>query len=130
VASDVIAEGGVLPEMSMGHRFGVSYSILDQLKFSVGFGFSDAWTYDNGSITQEDEFTAENADTGRGHSQMTNGSIGLSYTPFRYLTASLSLSSSQPWKTADNQGYRFPFFDFEGTANNFTNIRFGLSGRY
>ena len=130
LASDAIAMGGVLPEMSLSNNFGVSYSIIDQLKFSVGFGFSDSWSYDNGTITQDDEFTAELADPGRGHMQMNHGSVKLTYSPIKNLSTSLSMGSSQPWKTADNKGYRFPFFDFDAPARNYTNFKFGISGNY
>ncbi len=130
LASDAIAMGGVLPEMGLNNNFGVSYSIIDELKFSVGFGFSDSWSFDNGTITADDAFTADLADAGRGHSQMTNGSLKLTYSPIANISTSLSMSSSQPWMTADNKGYRFPFFDFEATSRNYTNIRFGVSGHY
>lgn len=131
VANDAVASpGGVLTQYSLSNNFNVSYRFPLNITLAVGFGFSDFWSYDNGSISEEDEFVADNADVGRSHGQFTNGSISLSYRPIPYLGMSLSLSSSQPWKTADNQGYRFPFFDFENAANNFTYVGFGLSGNY
>ena len=75
-------------------------------------------------------FTNANADVGRGHFQLTSGAIRLSYVASQYFMATISLSSQQPWKTADNKSYRFPFFDFESTANNFTFIGTSISGFY
>jgi len=125
-----VAAGGVLGELGISNAFNISYSFLESFSVALGFSFSDQWSYDNGTITQDDEFVAENADVGRVHNQATSGSLRFSYAPIDYLSMSLSLSSSQPWKTADNQGFRFPFFDFESPQNNFTYLGFGLAGSY
>lgn len=130
VASDAIAEPGVLTEHSLSNSFRVGYRFLEDFSVGMSFGFNDSWTFDNGTITQPDEYTSEYADSARGHSQGMSGALRFSYSPIRYLSMSLSLSSAQPWKTADNKGYRFPFFDTEGPQSNRTRLGFSISGSY
>jgi len=130
VAADAVAIDGVLTEMDLSHSFMVRLRLHKQVSLSVNFGFSDYWTYDNGSVTQDDAFTSPFARVGRGHGQSMNGGVRLSYQPWKYLSAALSMSSAQPWKTDDNRSYRFPFIDFESPANNFTNFGLSVMARY
>ena len=130
IAADTIAVDGVLTEMMLSNSFRVNYRIIDELSLGIGFGFSDYWTYNNSTISAEDEYTADNARVGRGHGQSTNGSFSLTYSPIRYLSITARASSAQPWKTDDNKGYRFPFWDFESPSMNYTNIGLSVAGRY
>jgi len=131
VSSTQVAEGGyVNVAMGLTNNFNVSYKFLEDFNFGLGFGFGDTLTYDNGTITADDEYTSSYAKPGRGHGQSMNGSLSLSYKPWKFLGFSASMSSGQPWKTDDNEGYRFPFFDFESMASNRTKLRIGISGSY
>lgn len=130
ISRDTVAQDGVLGEFGLYNQFSVAYSFLDDFRLSIGFGFSDDWTFDNGTITEEDDFTSEYASVGRGHSQRSNGSLRLSYSPLRQLSFSASMTSSQPWKTDDNSSYRFPFIDLESPANNFTYFGLGANFNY
>ena len=58
----------------------------------------------------------------RGRADLTSGSLVVSFAPIDHVTASIGISSSQPAKTADNSRLRFPFFDFESPASNFTRV--------
>ena len=129
IAGDAVAAGGILNEIALYNVFGTNFRFSDFV-FALRFGFGDFWTYDNGTISESDQFTSDYADVGRGHSQITFGTVRLSYMPIRNFTTTLSLSSQQPWKTADNKSFRFPFFDFESTANNFTTVALSFSGLY
>lgn len=130
VNDGLVAAGGVLYETSLFNAFGINYGFLDSFLFSVRFGFSDSWTYDNGTITQADEFTSPYADSSRGHFQSSFGVLRFTYNPSANLSASLAMVTQQPWKTRDNQGFRFPFFDFESPASNFTNYNLTVTAFY
>ncbi|MBN1946429.1 MAG: hypothetical protein JW797_12190 [Bradymonadales bacterium] len=131
-----IAEGqialdtGVLSSFSISNSFSISYSWFSGFSTALSFGLSDYWTYDNGTITQQDEFTSPNAVPGRGHGQGMNGSISVSYSFLDYFSTSLAMSTSQEPLTADHQSVRFPFFDLEtGNLQN-TSITLSLSASY
>jgi hypothetical protein len=126
----LVASSGVLNEITLFNSFGVNYNFFDSFLFSIRFGFADFWTYDNGTITEADEFTSPYADSSRGHGQSSFGVLRFTYNPSNYLSAAISMSTQQPWKTRDNQGYRFPFFDFESPANNFTNFNLVVTAFY
>lgn len=131
MGSHDIAVGGVLTEHELTNAFVLGIDcIRDMLKLSIGLGFADGWTYDNGTITADDEFVGVHAKVGRGHSQISQGIISLAYTPIQYATIALSMVSTQPWKTADNKAMRFPWFDTESPSKNYTKFILTASFNY
>jgi hypothetical protein len=98
----------------------------------VGWGFGDGhWSASAGlDFTQsfraydspKDQFTANNAVAGVGHSEATSGDISLTYIPQEWLWITLGAQSNQPVLTSDNKGVRFPFWDFLGPYNNFSSL--------
>ncbi len=130
VGSSDIALDGVLTEIELANQFMIGISILDNLSLNVGLGFVDAWTYDNGSITKDDEFTSEYAHVGRGHQQISQGVLSLGYKPASWVGLSFSMVSTQPWKTADNKTLRFPWFDTVSPSKNFTKFIVGATFSY
>jgi len=127
VDNDAVADGGVLPNFSLTNAVILNYSFLGSFLVSVVFGFADTWTY---NVTPGDELTSEFADAGRGHRQISFGTVSVTYNPVPNLSTTLSLDSAQPWKASDNSGFRFPFFAFESTANNFPTLTLSISGFY
>lgn len=128
--AQVALDTGVLPEWSLSHNLSLSYSWFTGFSTSIGFGFSDFWTYDNGTITQRDEFTSPLAVVGRGHGQSMRGSLSASYAFLDYFSAGLSFTTSQQPLTADNRRVRFPFWDLEtGNLQN-TSVSLSLSASY
>ena len=131
-----VAVDGVLTSFSVSNTFLIIYNFLPKAQFRTSLTYSDGWTYDNGTITQEDEFTNPNAVTGRGHRQTTVGSFGLRYLILgqsffgRSLTVSTSVNTVGAPLTSDNSGLRFPFWDFENGQASRTTFNFGLSGTY
>lgn len=130
LGSNQVAIDGILTEIELVNEFKLSYRFIKQLSLTVGFGFLDVWTYDNGTISAEDEFTNPNARVGRGHDQRSLGSIALHYAPIKYMGINLSLVSTQPWKTADNKSVRFPWFDTVSPSKNYTKIMLSLLFQY
>ncbi len=130
IGSHDIAIGGVLSEIELANEFALGYQFIPQLGLTIGFGFVDVWTYDNGTITKDDEFVNPNAKVGRGHSQLSQGSVILIYNPHKWVTLQLAMVSTQPWKTADNKTLRFPWFDTVSPSKNYTKFIFGAAFQY
>ncbi|MBQ9818196.1 MAG: hypothetical protein IJM59_12140, partial [Proteobacteria bacterium] len=130
IGSHDIAIGGVLSEIELANEFALGYQFIPQLGLTIGFGFIDVWTYDNGTITKDDEFVNPNAKVGRGHSQLSQGSVMLTYNPHKWVTLQLAMVSTQPWKTADNKTLRFPWFDTVSPSKNYTKFIFAAAFQY
>lgn len=131
IDSHNIAIGGVLAEHDLANQFVLGIECIRKvLDLSIGFAFADSWTYDNGTITSDDEFVGKHAKVGRGHSQYSQGSLVLSYKPIKYATVSFGMVSTQPWKTADNKTLRFPWFDTESPSKNYTKFLLSATFQY
>jgi hypothetical protein len=123
--AQIALDTGVLTEYSFRNSLSMTYGWFEGFSTTLSFSLADAFTYDNGTITADDEFTSEFAVPGRGHSQTMTGSISASYSFADYFSAGLSLSTTQLPLTADNQSVRFPFFDLE--TGNLSNTEMGIS---
>lgn len=131
IDSHNIAIGGVLAEHDLANQFVLGIECIRKvLDLSIGFAFADSWSYDNGTITSDDEFVGKHAKVGRGHSQYSQGSLVLSYKPIKYATVSFGMVSTQPWKTADNKTLRFPWFDTESPSKNYTKFMLSATFQY
>ena len=76
----VALDTGVLGEWSVSNSLNLGYRFWDTgLSASLGFTLSDSFTYAADAIAEDDEFTSQFAEPGRGHSQIMIGSIGLGY---------------------------------------------------
>lgn len=126
----VALDTGVLASYGFSNNLSLSYAWFEGFSTSIGFGFNDTFTYDNGTITQSDEFTNPNAVPGRGHSQVMSGWFDVSYAFLNYFSASVTMSTDQLPRTADNRRVRFPFFDLEtGNLEN-TSLTLSLAASY
>lgn len=130
IGASAIAVDGVLTEIELANVFTVGYKFLENFGLTVGLGFVDAWTYNNGTITEADDLTNPNAHTGRGHQQHSQGIVALSYQPISWVTLGFSMVSTQPWKTADNKSIRFPWFDAVSPSKNYTKFMIGATFQY
>ncbi|MCA9563754.1 MAG: hypothetical protein KC561_09710 [Myxococcales bacterium] len=129
-AAQIALDTGVLTEWSVSNSFTVSYTWIPGLSSAIGIAFADFFTYDNGTISRDDEFTSEFAVPGRGHGQSMTGFISVSYAFLDYFSADITLDTTQEPLTADNQRVRFPFWDTQtGNLQN-TTLAFTLGASY
>lgn len=128
LGTTAVAEGGVLTEIELVNKIIAGYQFFKNFGLNVGLAFVDGWTYDNGTITKDDEFVNPNAHVGRGHTQYSQGIVSLVYSPASFVVLELGMVSTQPWKTADNKTIRFPWFDTVSPSKNFT--KFVLSATF
>jgi hypothetical protein len=118
LAGDVVAVGGVNTEFSLYNRLTASFGLPADLALTVMYAYIQSWSY---AWDNNDSFTAENADTGRNLSDVSQTVIDLSWqSPLPYLILSGGVITAQTPKTANNDGFRFPFFDFEAPNSNST----------
>jgi hypothetical protein len=119
VSADVCFPGGYAnTSMSVANTLMLNFSILDELTFSTMFAFVNAYRYD--THPEDDELTAEDALSGKTQSDFTMATLSLGYQIGKYFSISSGVSTTQPPKTANAKGFRFPFYD--ASANNFTTI--------
>ena len=130
LSANDIALDGILSEIGLVNSFSLGYRFFMNFGLTVGLAFADNWSYDTKSNRDDDEFVNPYAKTGRGHSQMSQGSIVLNYSPIKYLTLNFGLTSTQPWKTADNKSLRLPWFDTVSPSKNYTKFFFSIMGSY
>lgn len=136
VTADRIAEPGVLTSFGMTNSFVLIYNAKPWFQFRTGLTYSDSWSYDNGTISEEDALTSPNAVVGRGHRQNVSGNFGVRFLVAgdsffgRGLQVRLGANTSGPPLTSDNNGVRFPFWDFENGQSTRTTLSLGLSGTY
>ena len=118
LAGDVVAVGGVNSEFSLLNRLTAYFAFPANLGLTVYYTYIQSWSYE---WDNDDDFTAANADTGRNLSDLSQSVIDLSWqTPISNLTLSAGAVTLQTPKTADNDGFRFPFFDLVAPNSNST----------
>jgi hypothetical protein len=118
LAGDVVAVGGVNSEFSLLNRLTAVFGLPADLSLTFDYAFIQSWSY---AWDNDDSFTAANADTGRNLSDISQAVIDVSWqSPLPYLTISGGVVTAQTPKTANNDGFRFPFFDFEAPNSNST----------
>lgn len=131
LAGDLVAlETGILPEWGISHSIGLSYRFDFGLSTSLSWAFSDSWSYADDTITDEDEFTAPDAESGRGHGQSMSGSLGVSYAFLDHYSVSANMTTGGPPKTADNERVRFPFFDTQSGNLQYTSLGLSLGASW
>lgn len=127
LSNGLVSVGGLNTEYALGGSLAASFPIYKKLRGSVSYGLTKYWTY---HIDNNDELQSEYADTGRGTADLSSASVTLSYPILEYLSVSGGILTRQPPKTSDNQSFRFPFWNTQGAANNFSSIQLSVTGSY
>ncbi len=124
-----VALGGRSNEYSWLNRGIVAFTLPLDLTFTVDYIFYKFWTYS--ADIESDEYSSEHATSGRGTSDVSVGALDLTWaTPIKGVELALGVLTEQTPKTADNDGLRFPFFDFTSPANNLTTFYFDVAYTY
>lgn len=132
---------GVNGGVNLTSNIGVSYKLNDKIGLSASLALINSF---KDYAMPQDEFTPDNATTGVGRSDMTSGSIGMSYGYSKSLRFGLAMASTQPalfWSpndVADENGNisearegswypNFPWWDFRTPGNNFSSFSGSVS---
>jgi len=126
--AEIVAIGRRNVSFSHGLSLGAGIPLARRVNLSVGYGLTNAYSY---RVTDEvDEFTSPFANTNRWR-QIMSGSITVAFPVWKMIGGSVSLSNGAQPKTADNQSFRFPFWDFEGgIASGRTRIGVNFGGGF
>ncbi|GMV39276.1 MAG: hypothetical protein AMXMBFR64_09920 [Myxococcales bacterium] len=100
------------------NRLTAEFVPVERLGITVDFIIYTAFGYE----MPEDAFTSANAKPGIGQRDLTAGTFEVSYQVLDELGIALGTTTLQTPKTLDNEGFRFPFFDYRSTSDNLTSF--------
>lgn len=100
------------------NRLTVEFVPVERLGITIDFLVYNSFGYE----MPDDGFTPDNAKPGIGQRDLTAGTVEVSYQVLDQLGLALGTSTVQTPKTLDNEGFRFPFFDYRSTSDNLTTI--------
>lgn len=123
----LIAIGGINTEYALSGTLTLSFPIVDKLRGTISYGLAKYWTY---NIDNNDDLNPEFADEGRGTQDLSSATVTLSYPINKYLSVSGGIVTRQPPKTDDNESFRFPFWNTQGAASNYSSLQLALSASY
>jgi len=126
VDSGTICGGSARVHTTWIHDFTVGYDITNSLSVAAYLFIINRFSY---APTEPDELSSEYA-TGENQRDATWGVVDVSYKLNDWLAYSVGVSSYQPAKKADGQSLRFPFWDSESPANNFTTFYMDIEGSF
>lgn len=115
VAEGLTATGSAPTSHSLANELGVSATFLEVLSVGLTWQIVNAWTYANYPI---DQWSSPHAVAGRGRLDVMVGTIDVTWEVLDYLSLSVGTTTEQAPKTADNTGFRFPFWDTTNGAAN------------
>lgn len=125
-AGEICVPGYLNTEWIVSLGGSASFSIIDDLSASISYGLTSYF----GFSTPDDEYTSPFAVPGRGFSQLSSGTLSLSYKVNDYLSVGGGTYSVQPVKTDDNSSFRFPWWNFQGAGSNWSAVRMSVTGTY
>ncbi|MBN2694491.1 hypothetical protein JXR93_07500 [bacterium] len=120
----VVSTGENLVSFGFTNGLNVGYSITDKLTASIGFSYSVAFVY---QVYEEDEYTSQYAKSGRSYRDLIVGTVDLSYQINTMFALSTGILTEQYPKTADTEGYRFPWYNFSTPADNYSMFYLDIS---
>lgn len=118
--------------------FGLGYTLLDDIRFSVGYllanGYGAAEFSDDTTATDRfgrplDIRIPDDAQTGtQSGAGIHSGSFGISYSGLEYVSFSLTMATVRTLNKKDSSGVTNPFFDTDSDYHHRTRYAFGISG--
>lgn len=129
---------GISTEFNLMNRLTVSVELPESLYISLDFVIFNSFDYDTasddrivdpitGAVITLDQ--SPHSHRGRGRSDLTSATLEFGWSPLRYLTVALGVTSYQPPVKDDNSGFRFPLNFTEASAN-FTTVYLDVIGTY
>lgn len=125
-AGEVCVPGYLNTEWIWSLSGSASFEIIKDLSASVSYGLTNYYGYE----TPDDQYTSKFAVAGRGFSQLTSGQVRLNYTVNDHLSVSGGTYSVQPPMTEDGDSFRFPWWNFQGAAANWSAVTMSVTGSY
>jgi hypothetical protein len=133
--TDRVGNGGLAThngyntQFSLTNALAASFPIWDKLSGAASYSMTKYWTYD---VDNDDQFTPDGdaIQTGRMTADRTVASLGLSYPIGDYVSLGGGIRTVQAPKTDDNRSFRFPWWNFSGSARNASAFQLSVTGSY
>lgn len=125
----LVALGDRNVEYSLGGSVSAGVSLIDGMRLGISYSYSTFWTYAS-AVDNDDEFRSLYGDAGRGRGDVVSTGVNLSYAFLDHFSISGGIRTAVAPRTADNQSFRFPFWNMQGAANNWSQLTLGLSANY
>jgi hypothetical protein len=94
----------------------VTWMPIEHMAVILAYGMTNSFTYP----TRRDSLSSMYAVGGAGQRDSAVGVIEVAYELNKRFGLGAGITTLSAPKSEDNQSFRFPFYDFEGTARNFT----------
>jgi hypothetical protein len=117
--------------------FAATLHVTEELTFDASYSLAAVWKYEIAPVG--DQYTPKALDsTGqpvacegicRGKDIVTT-SVAANYQLSDHWGVTLYIQSQMPAKSDDNKNFRFPFWSFEGAANNYSSLGLALSANF
>ena len=118
LAGNLVSVGGNNTSFTIRNELSATYSpIKDTLSFTLAYELANSFTY---ASFDKDEMSSPFAEEGAGQRDATVGQIVAGYRLDKRFSFQGGVATAATPKSADNQSFRFPFWDFESTADNLT----------
>lgn len=121
---------------SLSGSLAVTFRATDTISFDASYGLRAGWRYNivpagdpnQSQVTYSDGsgVCADNCRSG----DLVLTSVSANYQISEHWGASLSISTAMPPKTSDGKNFRFPFWSFEGAANNYSSLGLSLQASF
>jgi len=127
VESGLVANGLAPSEWFVTNAISVGFTFLEKFNATVGWTMLNAFSYADHPI---DELSSPHAVAGRGRADLMYGTIEVGYGITDNVSVSLGSTVEQSPKTADNQSFRFPFWDTTNGAANRQSFYLDVAGSF
>ena len=126
LSGDLIATSTVNISFYLRHSISASLQITDRVNFSLIYLLINNFTE---NAPAADQYTSKYARSGAGRadSQWGIASLTVGIDKASHSTVSLSTYTISAPFSADNSTYRFPFWDFRSTADNYSSVNLSLT---
>jgi hypothetical protein len=116
LGGDLVSVGTNNASFVIRNELSATYSpIQDKLSFTLSYELANSFTY---ASFDKDELSSPYADEGVGQRDATVAMIAAGYRLDKRFSFAAGFATAATPKSADNQSFRFPFWDFESTADN------------
>lgn len=116
-----ISTGSMNESFNFINNLYLGYAINDMFTCSINMMFINRFDYPIDVDDKSVDLAIE-----RGRADQTWGTIALDINIHKNIILGLGVTSLQSAKTADNESFRFPFYDFNTTADNLTSLYFDI----
>ncbi len=115
LAESLLATGSAATSHLIDNELGATFTLFDVVSFGITWEMLHAFSYGNYPL---DKWSSPYATAGRGQTDIMIGTLEVGWEVFDYFSLALGTVVEQAPKSADNQDFRFPWWDTTNGASN------------